>query len=86
VTPTENAIIAYAILDEVNADLGGGRLPEFVALDIARAQVYATLATVPAKPTHSAIAEAVREVLVADGFMEHGDLPWDAATAVEALL
>lgn len=85
-TPTENALVAYAILDQANADLEGGRPTEFVALDIARAQVYATLATVPVKPSRSAIAAAIRGVLEADGFMEHGDLPHDAAEAVEALL
>lgn len=85
-TPTENALVAYAILDQANADLEGGRPTEFVALDIARAQVYATLATVPVRPKQQAIAAAVREVLEADGFWEHGDLPEDVAKAVEALL
>lgn len=85
-TPTENALVAYAILEQVDSDRAGGVAPEFLALDLARAQVYATLATVPAKPTQRALSEAIEEVLKADGIMEYRDIPWDAAEAVGRLL
>lgn len=49
-TDNENALIAYAILDEVNEMITVGGDPAVVLRDIARAQVYATLATVPAPP------------------------------------
>jgi hypothetical protein len=85
-TPTENALVAYAILDQANADLEGGRPTEFVALDIARAQVYATLATVPVKPTQNAIAAAVQGALDAAALPGYTDVAQYAAEAVEALL
>jgi hypothetical protein len=86
VTPTENALVAYAILDQANADLEGGRPTEFVALDIARAQVYATLATVPVKPTQRALSQAIRDALDARGDELTYDATDAAAGAVEALL
>lgn len=85
-TPAENALVAYAILEQVDADREGGVAPEFLALDVARAQVYATLATVKAPPTQRAISEAIQAVLVADGMTEVADIPWDAAEAVGRLL
>lgn len=85
-TNNENALIAYAILDEVNEMVTNGGNPDVVMRDIARAQVYATLATVPPQPTHAAISDAIRDVLVADGITEYRDLPWAAAEAVGRLL
>lgn len=81
----ENALIAYAILDEVNGNIGNVS-HDVLMRDIARAQVYATLATVPPQPTHAAISDAIRDVLVADGITEYRDLPWAAAEAVGRLL
>lgn len=77
-TPSENAAVAYAILDQANADLEGGRPTEFVALDIARAQVYATLAAVPAPPTQVALSNAIRAALDARGV----ELTYDTADVV----
>lgn len=85
-TPTENALVAYAILDQANADLEGGRPTEFVALDIARAQVYATLANVPVKPTQEALQKAVWDAMNANGDPVGYSAVEAAAEAVEALL
>ncbi len=62
-TANENAMIAYAILDEVNEMTTVGGDPAVVLREIARAQVYATLATVPARPTEDALWEAVHGAL-----------------------
>lgn len=85
-TPTENALVAYAILDQANADLEGGRPTEFVALDIARAQVYATLATVPVKPTREALWAAISGAVEAGGGSISVSDCTAAAEGVEALL
>jgi hypothetical protein len=86
VTPTENALVAYAILEQVDADREGGVAPEFLALDIARAQVYATLSTVKAPPTQEAIQEAISAVLEAGEYGYSIDVPVAAAEAVGRLL
>jgi len=86
VTPTENANIAYAILEQVDADREGGVAPEFLALDLARAQVYATLATVAVKPTQEAIRDAIEDVLDERGDAFAGSNALLAAEAVGRLL
>lgn len=85
-SPTENAMIAYAILEQVDADREGGVDPTYLTIDVARAQVYATLATVPQPPSRADLAQAIQGAMAADGYIEVGDTPWDAADAVKGLL
>lgn len=86
-TSAENYAVASHILTDVSEAISvHGAAPETILREIARAQVYATLATVQAPPSQSAIAEAIKDVLVADGIVEYRDLPWDAAEAVGRLL
>lgn len=86
-TPTENADVAYAILDGVNDDLANGRPIEFVAVDVARAQVYATLATVPVpSATHEAIKKAVDGGVSREGIQLTPGALHAAANAVMGLL
>lgn len=85
-TPTENAQIAYAILDEANGSIANGVPTEFVALDIAKAQVYATLATVTAPPTAEDLQGAFLDVLSEHGDLSYGDMAKHAAEAVLRLL
>ena len=85
-TDNENALIAYAILDEVNGDIGN--VPHDVLMrDIARAQVYATLAAVP-KPAadHTTVREAISTALEAAGTPVGTSDAWEAADAVMRLL
>lgn len=86
-TDNENALIAYAILDEVNEMVTVGGDPAVIARDIARAQVYATLAAVP-KPAadHTAIREAISGALEAAGTPVGTADAWEAADAVMRLL
>lgn len=82
-TPEENALVAYALLDEVNCMLANGARVEDITRDIARAQVYATLATaVQTKPSQEALQEAIRDVLDARG---HAFATSDAEAAAEAV-
>lgn len=82
-TPEENALVAYALLDEVNGMLANGGRVEDVTRDIARAQVYATLATaVRPKPSQEALVEAISDVLDARG---HAFATSDAEAAAEAV-
>lgn len=50
-TPSENYAVASEIMAEVGRAIGEGARPEVIERDIARAQVYATLATAPAPYT-----------------------------------
>lgn len=87
-TPEENALVAYAILDEVNDMLANGGRVEDITRDIARAQVYATLATMPLRPlpTQEAIVEAISDVLDARGPAFATSDAEAAAEAVRGLL
>lgn len=86
-TPAENALVAYALLDEVNDMLAHGGRPEHITRDIARAQVYATLATVPVPPaTHEAIKRAVDVAVNREGTQLTPGALQAAANAVGRLL
>lgn len=86
-SPTENAMVAYAILEQVDADREGGVDPTYLALDIARAQVYATLATVPVKPaTHEDIKRVLDLAVNREGMELTPGALQAAANAVEAIL
>lgn len=58
-TSAENYAVALEILAETSIAIGEGARPEVIDRDIARAQVYATLATVQPRPSEQAIAEAI---------------------------
>ncbi len=79
-TDNENALIAYAILDEVNGSLGNVA-HDVLMRDIARAQVYATLATVPsaAKPDQETLQATISAAL-----SDAGVFPGPGATAAAA--
>lgn len=62
-TDNENALIAYAILDEVNELVTYGGDPTVITREIARAQVYATLAAVPAPPSQDALQDVIYDTL-----------------------
>ncbi len=85
-TDNENALIAYAILDEVNGSIGNVA-HDVLMRDIARAQVYATLATAP-KPAadHTTVREAISAALEAAGTPVGTADAWEAADAVMRLL
>lgn len=103
-TDNENALIAYALLDEVNAFRGRlddalelGARPDQISAevslltaDIARAQVYATLATVPARPSQEALQDVIYDTLRARdadaGLLDAGAVAEAAAEAVGRLL
>jgi hypothetical protein len=82
----ENASIALAIMDDVAATISGGYSQTLVPTHIARAQVYATLATVQSPPSQWALTGAIRNALDARGV----ELTYDdidaAADAVARLL
>lgn len=84
-TDNENALIAYAILDEVNGNIGNVT-HDVLMRDIARAQVYATLATVPTKPSAETIAETISGVMADAGWLPEAKDVDEAAEAVWRLL
>lgn len=59
----ENAQIAQAILTDVREIINGGYSQDLVPAHIARAQVYATLATVPSPPDLEALQDAIYAAL-----------------------
>lgn len=85
-TPAENYAVASEILAEVSLAIGEGARPEVVERDIARAQVYATLATVLAQPTQNAIQNAIVGALEAQGWYPGIEVAEAAAEAVGRLL
>lgn len=84
-TDNENALIAYAILDEVNGSIGNVA-HDVLMRDIARAQVYATLATMPSPPSQDAIVDALDAALSNAGYPVLSDGLTAAAEAVGRLL
>lgn len=84
-TPEENALVAYALLDEVNSMLANGARVEGITRDIARAQVYATLAT-RRVPEVETIAAAIQEGMEATGYYPGVEGCKAAAEAVRGLL
>lgn len=85
-SPTENAMVSYAILEQVDADREGGVDPTYLAIDVARAQVYATLAAVPQPPTQDALTAVIRDALDERGLPVFTEDAQVAAAAVEAIL
>lgn len=86
-SPEEAAAIALAIMDEVNYMTTNGADPAIVTRELARAQVFATLAAAP-KPstTHIAVREAISAALEAAGAPVGTEDAWEAAEAVMRLL
>lgn len=82
-TSAENYAVASHILTDVSEAISvHGAAPETILREIARAQVYATLATVTQRPTLQDIQEAISAALAAEG-APVGTL--DAEAAAEAV-
>jgi hypothetical protein len=64
-SPSENYAVADVIMSEVGDMLAQGARPEDVRRDIARAQVYATLASAATPPDEGAVSQAIRGALSA---------------------
>jgi hypothetical protein len=61
----ENAQIALAILTDVQETINGGYSQDLVPVHVARAQVYATLATIPSQPDLEDVQDAIYASLTA---------------------
>lgn len=82
-SPSENYAVADEIMREVSVMLAQGARPEDIRRDIARAQVYATLASAATPPDEGAVSQAIRGALSA----RRVDLGfWDADVAARAVM
>lgn len=86
-TPAENYAVASHILTDVSDAISVyGAAPEMVLRDIARAQVYATLATAGSRPDDKAIRETLWDALRGKGVTPNPEALQAAAEAVGRLL
>lgn len=85
-SPAENYAVALEILAETSLAIGEGARPEVVDREIARAQVYATLATAGSRPDDKAIRETLWDALRGKGVTPNPEALQAATEAVGRLL